>query len=93
MAKRLFDRLFEGSGALMGLLAMIGIVFLIYTGDWGPLKEVLKVFQPYLYYSSLIGMLSIPMLAFRQYWTAAICNFALCAGMLYFAGIVIESWR
>ena len=90
---RLLEGLFEGSGALVGLLAMIGIVYLIYTGDWGPLKDVLKMFQPYMYYSSLIGMLSIPMLVFKRYWVAALCNFALCAGMLYFAGIVVAAWR
>lgn len=93
MAKRLLDGLFEGSGALMGVLAMIGIVFLIYTGDWGLIKEVLKMSQPFLYYTSLIGMFSIPMLVFKRYWVAALGNFAVCAGMLYFAGIVIASWR
>ena len=91
--KRFLEGIFEDSGALMVLLAIVGIVVLIYFGDWRVFKEVLITFQPVMYIMALLGMITMPFLVFRQLWVSVICNFAFSAGLMYLAQVVIESWR
>lgn len=93
MLRRILGGFFEDSGALMVLIALVGVVTLIYMGDWEVFKGVLITFQPVIYGMALVGSLTAPILVFRQLWVAVICNFAVSAGLMYLAQVVIESWR
>lgn len=90
---RFLEGLFKESGTFMILFAMVGIAILIYMGDWSVFKEVLITFQPVIYGMALVGSITAPILVFRQLWVALICNFAVSAGLMYLAQVVIESWR
>ncbi|MED3865285.1 hypothetical protein [Priestia megaterium] len=94
MERRFIEDLSEALMVGMIIIMAIGTSVLIYMDGGKALKEILITFQPVIYGMALFGsLITSPILVFRQLWVALICNFAVSAGLMYLAQVVIESWR
>jgi len=94
MERRFIEDLSEALMVVMIIIMAIGISVLIYMDGGKGLKEMLITFQPVIYGMALVGsFITSPILVFRRLWVALICNFVVCAGLMYLAQVVIESWR
>lgn len=94
MERRFIEGLSEALMVGMIIIMAIATSVLIYMDGGKALKEILITFQPVIYFMALVGsFITSPILVFRQLWVALICNIAVCAGLMYLAQVVIESWR